>query len=183
MAAVRAAYPRAAVEVWAQDEQRVGLKPILRKVWSPAGARPVVRVRPRYVWTWVYGFVRPATGATEWLLLPRVSTPLFSAALAHFARAVGAGADKRVIVVLDRAGWHTSADLVVPEGIHLEFLPAHSPELQPAERLWPLTREGLANKLFATIAELEDALARRVAALRETGIRAVTYYHWWPEGA
>ncbi|NES65929.1 MAG: hypothetical protein F6K24_12025 [Okeania sp. SIO2D1] len=38
------------------------------------------------------------------------------------------------------AGWHTTNKLVLPEGIDLFFLP-HSPELQPAERLWPLTNE------------------------------------------
>jgi transposase len=180
---VRAAHPLASVEVWAQDEHRVGLKPILRKVWTPVGRRPVVTVKPRYAWVWVYGFVHPQSGATEWLLLPRVDTPLLSAALAHFARAVGAGAAKRVILVLDRAGWHTSPELVVPEGLHLEFLPAHSPELQPAERLWPLADEGLANKLFATIRELEDALARRLVALADHTVRALTRFHWRPQGA
>lgn len=182
MAEVRRQHPLAEVEVWAQDEHRVGLQPILRKVWTPVGDRPVVTVKPRYDWVWVYGFVQPTTGATEWLLLPRVDTPLFSTALAHFAAAAGAGADKRVIVVLDRAGWHTSAEVVVPDGLHLEFLPARSPELQPAERLWPLADEGLANKLFATIQDLEDALARRLLSLAERVVSAITHYHWWPQG-
>ncbi len=182
MAEVRRQHPRAEVEVWAQDEHRVGLKPILRKVWTPVGVRPVVRVRPRYQWLWVYGFVRHATGATEWLLLPRVDTALFSRALEQFARAVGAGATKQVILVLDRAGWHTSAELAVPPGLHLEFLPAHAPELQPAERLWPLTREGVANQLFATLQDLEDAVARRVVQLGEQVVQALTCYHWWPQG-
>lgn len=146
------------------------------------GVRPVVRVKPRYEWVWVYGFVHPTSGATEWLLLPRVNTSLFSTALAHFAQAVGAGADKRVMVVLDRAGWHTSEEVVVPDGLHLEFLPAYSPELQPAERLWPLADEGLANKLFATIQDLEDTLARRLVTLAGQVVSALTRYHWWPQG-
>jgi hypothetical protein len=36
------------------------------------------------------------------------------------------------------AGWHVSGDLVVPPGIELAFLPPYTPELQPAEHLWPL---------------------------------------------
>ena len=36
----------------------------------------------------------------------------------------------------------------IPEGIHLEFLPSGSPELMPAERLWPLTNEAVATRLF-----------------------------------
>ncbi len=55
-----------------------------------------------------------------------------------FAKEMGVGKDKRNLLVMDRAGWHTGGEVEVPEGIHLEFLPSGSPELQPAERLWPL---------------------------------------------
>ena len=48
------------------------------------------------------------------------------------------------------AGWHISGDLVVPPGIELAFLPPYTPELQPAEHLWPLADEAVANKHFAT---------------------------------
>ena len=58
------------MEVWAFDEHRVGLKPILRKVWSPVGERPIAAVHHRYEWTYVYSFVHPNSGATEWFLLP-----------------------------------------------------------------------------------------------------------------
>ena len=180
---MRAAHPLAAVEVWAQDEHRVGLKPILRRVWAPRGVRPVARVRPRYQWLWVYGFAHPETGATEWLLLPRVTKEWFALALAHFARAVGAGRGKQVLLVLDQAGWHTSGGVAVPEGLHLVFLPAYGPELQPAERLWPLANEGVANKLFETLEALEEAMARRVLARRGEVVRALTLFHWWPQGA
>lgn len=52
------------VELWAEDEMRVGgLKPVLlRRVWAPRGRRPIARVRRRYEWAYVYGFVRPRTG-------------------------------------------------------------------------------------------------------------------------
>ena len=53
------------------------------------------------------------------------------------------------------------------KGIHLEFLPSHSPELQPSERLWPLTNEGVANRHFEQIADQEEALVDRCVALSE----------------
>jgi transposase len=65
-------------------------------------------------------------------------------ALTLFAQAVGAGLAKRVLLVLDQASWHSSQALVVPEGIHLLYLPPYAPELQPCERLWPLSNEGIA---------------------------------------
>ena len=49
--------------------------------------------------------------------------------------------NKRVLLVLDQAGWHISEDLELPEGLDLYFLPPHSPELQPAERLCPFSTE------------------------------------------
>ena len=91
----------------------------------------------------------------------------------------------RILLVLDQAGWHTGGEVEVPEGIHLEFLPSGSPELMPAERLWPLTNEGVANGLFEEIEELEEALVERCEQLLEQTetIRDLTNYHWWPQAA
>ena len=131
---------------------------------------------------YVYGFVHPPSGQSEWWLLGGVNTPAMSAVLAEFARLVGAGAHKRVILVLDRAGWHVAKALVVPEGIHLVPLPASTPELQPAERLWAPLREAVANERFADLDALEERLderCRQLSAQREF-IHGATCYHWWP---
>ena len=121
--------PARPVEVWAFDEQRVGLKPILRRQWAPKGQRPIAVGQHRYAWLYLYGFVHPSTGAVVWFVCSTVDTDLLSAVLAAFAQAVGAGPDKLVVLVLDRAGWHVSEKLVVPDGIVLEFLPSYTPEL------------------------------------------------------
>lgn len=119
----------------AQAQMRLGLKPLLRRVWAPRGRRPVARIKRRYEWVYLYGFVRPRDGRTFWLILPTVSAKTVSLGLGQFARGINAGEDKRILLVVDRAGWHTGGEVEVPEGIELEFLPARSPELQPAERL------------------------------------------------
>lgn len=164
---------------------RLGLKPILHRVWAPRGKRPMAKGRRRYKWVYLYGCVRPKTGEVFWLVLPRVDAGTFSLALSHFAREVGAGVGKRVILVLDQAGFHTGGEVVVPEGIELEFLPARSPELQPAERLWPLVNERVANRLFEDLDELEEALIERCLALSEQPelLRGSTRYHWGPKAA
>jgi transposase len=73
----------------------------------------------------------------------------------------------------------------VPEGIHLEFLPPASPELQPVERFWPLSNEGVANRYFEEIEDLEEVLIERCVALcnQPETIRSYTRYHWWPAAA
>jgi transposase len=98
---------------------------------------------------------------------------------------VGAGEDKHILLVVDKAGWHTGGEVEVPEGIHLEFLPSGSPELQPAERLWVLTNEGVANGIFEEIEEIEEALMERCVELldQSESIRDLTNYHWWPQAA
>lgn len=64
-----------------------------------------------------------------------------------------------MILAVDQAAFHTSEKVRVPEGVHLLFLPPKSPELQPAERLWPLTNEAIANRSFTNLDELEAATA------------------------
>ncbi len=158
---------------------------MMRRVWSPVGKRPVARLKRGYEWTYLYGFVCPESGEVYWLILPTVNTQLFSMALGEFAKEIGAGKEKHVLLVLDQAGWHTGGEVEIPEGIHLEFLPSGSPELQPAERLWPLTNEALANRLFEEIEEIEEILMERCLELLDQAetIRNLTNYHWWPQEA
>ena len=85
VARLKEAYPTAKVELWCEDEHRLGLKPIIRKAWSPVGERPLVKVHQRYEWTYLYAFVRPKTGEVHWLILPTVNAEVFSLALEHFA--------------------------------------------------------------------------------------------------
>jgi transposase len=182
---VASAFPHAQVELWgmgATDEHRIGLKPLLRRVWAPRGQRPVACVRHRFAWRYLVGFVHPASGRTVFHLATSVSIALFEVELAAFAQQVGASPTKQIVLVLDRAGWHTSVHLRVPEHVHLLFLPPYSPELQPAEHLWPLTNACLVNRHFGSIEDLEDAQFARCATLqrRPDLIRSTTLFHWWP---
>jgi len=176
-------HPDADVEVWTMDEQRLGLKPVLRDVWVPEGEQPVANVHWRFKWLWLYGFVHPQSGQTYWWILPKVNIKLFNRVLADFAQHFGVGKNKQIVLAMDRAGWHTSDQVKVPEGIHIELMPSHSPELQPAERLWPLTNQAVANKLFQTLDELEEVLFQRCRALlqQQDLIRGLTCFHWWPK--
>ncbi len=168
--------------VWAEDEHRLGLLPVVRRVWAPRGQRPTAWVRRRYEWLYVYAFVRPTTGQSWWCLLPTVSTEAMSAALAAFVADEGIDADHRAVLVLDGAGWHTSAKLIVPTGIDLVALPPASPEVQPVERVWSLLDEPVANQTFADLDALEEVLITRCQTLRadRATIKAHTRFHWWP---
>ena len=93
---LREAHPEAEVQLWAEDECRLGLKPVMiRRVWAPVGKRPIARFKRGYKWTYLYGFVRPESGEVYWLVLPTVNVELFSIALREFAKEVGVAENKR----------------------------------------------------------------------------------------
>ena len=78
---IREEHPRSKVQLWAQDEMRLGLKPVVRRVWAPRGQRPKAPFRRRYEWLYLYGFAHPQSGEVHWLILPRVDAKVFSLAL------------------------------------------------------------------------------------------------------
>jgi transposase len=53
------------------------------------------------------------------------------------------------ILIVDRAGWHTTDKLRIPPNITLMSLPPRSPELNPVENIWQFMRDNwLSNRIF-----------------------------------
>lgn len=84
------------------------------------------------------------------------------------------------MLVLDGASAHRAKSLRIPERVTLVSLPAYTPELNPAERLWPLVKEGVANRAHETLAALEEAVCSRCQRISAAQVTALTSYHWWP---
>src|SRR4051794_10000329 len=59
--------------------------------------------------------------------------------------------------------------------------PPYSPKLQPAEHLWPVLDEPLANQYFATLADLEHVVSERCRVLNHDQLKPGTNFHWWPK--
>ena len=88
-------------------------------------------------------------------MLPRCTTAAMALHLAEISQAVAPGA--HAVVLLDQAGWHTSAKLPVPPNITLMPLPAKCPELNPAENVWQFMRENwLSNRIFKSFDDILD---------------------------
>lgn len=84
------------------------------------------------------------------------------------------------LLVVDGASARRAKSLRVPERITLVSLPAYTSELNPAERLWPLVREGVANRTHETLAPLEEAVCGRCQRITGAQVTTLTNYHWWP---
>jgi hypothetical protein len=139
---VSAALPAAAtgkpIELWWQDEARVGQQGTTVHIWAERGTRPRALRDRRFEWAYLFGAVCPERGAGAAIVTPRVSIEAMEAHLAEISRAVTAGA--YAVLVLDQAGWHASPRLRVPENIVLLPLPPYAPELNPVENLWEYLR-------------------------------------------
>ena len=76
--------------------------------------------------------------------------------LDEIARTVAKGA--HAVLLLDRAGWHTTRALAVPRNITMILLPSRAPELNPVENIWQYLRQNwLANRVFDTYESIIDA--------------------------
>jgi transposase len=70
-----------------------------------------------------------------------------NAHLAEISAAVDPGA--HAVLIMDQAGWHTTAKRRLPENITILPLPPRAPELNPVENLWQFMRDNwLSNRVF-----------------------------------
>lgn len=144
---MKAERPDKKVSVRFMDEARYGQKGTTTKVWAEKGSRPTVIRQTRYEWAYMYAAVDPFTGASSALLARHVNTQTMNAFLAITSRELAA--DEHMVMVMDRAGWHVSKRLAVPENITILHLPPYSPELNPVERLWLYIKSHfLSNRVF-----------------------------------
>ena len=145
------------------DEGRFGLKGWFRRHWCTFGHRPPSIVDDRYEWVWDYVAITPTTGECCCLLLPHVDT----ICLNHLPRSAAGG----VAGGTDRGGarWIGESSRgdrwAGRKGSCRSPLPAYSPELDPAERIFRHLQEAAGERTVR-----DDRGTRRDADAR---VRAV----------
>ena len=156
MAEVQATLPSGVpIEIWFQDEMRVGQKNKLTYRWARTGSRPRAVHDQRTQSTYLFGAVCPERGAGAGLVLPACNREAMQRHLDTIAPAVSVGA--HAILLCDRAGWHTTKALRVPHNISLMPLPARAPELNPQENIWQFMRQNwLSNRVFKSYDNIVD---------------------------
>ncbi len=144
------------LEVWFQDEMRVGQKNGLVYQWAKKGTRPRQPKDQRYANAYLFGAVCPGRDTGAALIMPRADTEAMQQHLEEISRAVAPEA--HALVVLDKAGWHTTRKLEVPVNITLVPLPPACPELNAAENIWQYLRQTyLSNRVFSSYQAILDA--------------------------
>jgi hypothetical protein len=144
-----------AIEVWFQDEMRVGQKNKLTYRWARTGSRPRAIHDQRTQSTYLFGAVCPERGAGAAHVLPAFNTEPMQHNLDQIATKVTPGA--HAVLLLDQAGWHGAAALKVPPNISLLPLPSRAPELNPQENIWQFMRQNwLSNRIFKGYDDIVD---------------------------
>lgn len=170
-------HPHQDVQVWFQDEARLGQQGTLTAVWAEKGSRPTAVRQTEYEWCYLFAAVNPLNGTSSALVAPTVNTEFMNRHLQFIAQE--AGPKVHVVLVLDQAGWHMAKALKVPKNMTLLPLPPYSPELNPIERIWDYLRSHyLSNRIYRDYNELFDKTTAAWNRLDEARLQSITNTQW-----
>lgn len=160
-------------KVYFQDESRFGLMTVLRRAITSAGVKPVGPYQHRFIYRYCYSLVEPMQGDHFFVTAPYVNTLYFEFMLQEFALHEP---EVFKLIFLDKAGYHLTKALQVPENIRLVYLPSSNPELNPVERLWRDMKDKVAFQNFKNEEELESWISMTANKYTTTQIASITGY-------
>ncbi|MCB1109533.1 MAG: IS630 family transposase [Chlamydiia bacterium] len=135
------------VDIWFQDEARVGQRGTVTRTWAKKGKRPRLKHQQQFEYVYIFGAICPVRDETVGLVMLAVNTEAMLIHLEHISLKIPEG--RHAVIVLDRAAWHTTKRLKRFGNISLLPLPPASPELNPTEQVWQVLRdERLANRYY-----------------------------------
>ena len=108
--------PETPVEIWFQDEARVGQKNGLVYQWAKRGTRPRQPKDQRYENAYLFGAICPARDIGAAIVMPYADTHAMQTHLDEISRHVTAGSVAALL--LDQAGWHTTSNLADPATLY-----------------------------------------------------------------
>lgn len=168
--------PGATLKVFAQDETRLGLLPVVRRRITARGVQPVATVLHQFDNFYLYGAVEPTTGASFFLELPYLNSRAFQLWLDGFAAAFPESLN---ILILDNGAGHKAKAVRWPSNVIPVFLPPYSPELNPIERLWRDLKDKLADVPVQTIAELSEAMSSIIQHYLPATLQSLTSFAYF----
>ena len=113
------------VDVWFQDESRIGQQGSITRMWAKKGTRPRAIRQQQFEYAYLFGAVCPASGETEALIAPWVNKEIMQQHLELISQRTEP--ERHAVVIMDGAGWHT--DDIAKNFTNLSIIkrPAYSP--------------------------------------------------------
>jgi len=168
------------LEIWFQDEARVGQQGTLEYVWAPKGSRPLAVRDNRRDSVYLFGALCAYRAVGAAVIMPAANGEAMSIHLAEIGTQVSPGA--HAVLVCDGAGWHQRGEkLMVPDNITLLPIPPYSPELNPMENVRDYLRGNmLSHRVWDTYEAIVDACARAWRFLIDDPdrIRSIAHRDW-----
>jgi hypothetical protein len=156
-----------------QDETRVGLKTETGRVITSRGVKPVAKVQWQRDNYWIYGVVEPLSG---WHFTAEYEG-LNSEQFQLFLDALSLELDEDIALIqLDQAKAHQALSLHWHENLIPILQPAHSPQLNPIERLWQFLKAQLKGENFANLTVLKARIQQLLDALLPEQVASLTSY-------
>jgi transposase len=144
------------VEIWFQDEARIGQRGTVTRIWARRGTRPRVIRQQQFEYAYIFGAVCPKKDRSVGLVLPTIGMGCMQKHLEAISKEIELG--NHAVILFDRAAWHTTKKLRLPSNISLLPLPPASPELNPTEQVWQVLRDRyLGNRYFDSYDQILDA--------------------------
>ena len=169
-------YASGTVRLMFQDEAGFGRINKPKHCRCLPGLRPTVPCHHIREYRYAYGAVEPLNGESFFLVMPYCNTDCMNA----FLRELSSKYPKdRIILVGDRASWHTTTALVVPENIRLIFLPPATPEMNSIEQIWKeIRKRGFRNEIFKTLDHVIARLCQTIRSLSAETVKSITGRDW-----
>ncbi len=149
------------IQLWCEDEAHFQRHSSLIRMWSPKGQQPQVFSASTREKVGFFGALDPKTGR----LLTEEASTFNGGTFGYFLYYLLQSTQGKLLLILDNAKYHRARILKEffvqnQERLYLVFLPPYSPELNPIERVWRITRRQVThNRYFASLIELRTALA------------------------
>jgi len=159
-----------------EDEAGFGRINKPKYCWCFPGLRPTVPCYHIREYRYAYGAVEPLTGDSLFLIMPYNNTDCMNVFLRELSEQYP---NDLILLVWDRATWHTSGKLNVPGNIQFLYLPPATPELNPIEQIWKEIRlRGFRNEIFQTLDNVVGRLCQTICALSNQVIKSITGRDW-----
>ncbi|WP_373283819.1 IS630 family transposase [Terasakiella brassicae] len=143
------------IEIWFQDEARIGQNNKQTRRWAKRGTRPEAIQDLRNRSAYIFGAICPKEGKAAGIVMPKCNTYAMEFHLQEIS--LGIAENAHAVIIMDQAAWHTSGKLKVPDNITIVPLPPKSPELNPVENIWQFMRDNwLSNRVFKSYNDIVD---------------------------
>ena len=163
------------VRVMFEDEAGFGRINKPKYCWCGDGIRPLVPSQHIREYRYAYGAVEPLVGESFFLVLPNCNSNCMKVYITKLSERFS---NDHIVLVCDRASWHTSKTLDVPANIHLFFIPPGTPEMNPIEQIWKELRKGFKNELFRSLDNVVKRLCNLICALTNDTIKSIIGREW-----